>query len=109
MYTALKSRRAPWKRRDTHSRLVFSTFLECMPCFRHHARAWGSELKKTVLLAERSWPSFPGGQSQGRTYVSKHPGGKGIVTKIPAGGLAGSETCPIAPNGRLSAQNEDAG
>lgn len=41
--------------------------------------------------------------------MSKHPGGKGIVTKIPAGGLAGSETCPIAPDGRLSAQNEDAG
>ena len=59
--------------------------------------AWGLRAEENqVLLAERGWPSFPGGQSQGRTCVSKHPGGKGILTKIPDGGLAGSETCPVA-------------
>lgn len=83
--------------RQTQSVIFLAHFLECMPCFKHHARAWGLRAEENqVLLAERGWPSFPGGQSQGRTCVSKHPGGKGILTKIPDGGLAGSETCPIA-------------
>lgn len=63
--------------RQTQLVVFLAHFLEWMPCFRHHARTWGLRAEENkVLLAERGWPSFPGGQSQGRTCVSKHPGGK---------------------------------
>lgn len=73
VYSAFKSRKAPWRRRD--SQLFFSTLPWVHALCQAPCQGLGTQSWRRQSPAGRGWLSLPGGQSQGRARVSKHPGG----------------------------------
>lgn len=105
LYTAFKSRRV-WRVR--HSQLVFSTFLELMPCFRHMPGPGAQSWRKQSCWQREAGCHFLVGKARAGHMCPSTLGGRESWQKYLLVAWLGV-TCPIAPDGRLSAQNEDAG
>lgn len=107
VYSAFKSRKAPWRRRDSY---FLAHFLECMPCGRHHARAWGLRAEEgKVLLAEGGCRFLVGKARAGHVCPSTLGGVN--LDKNTWWWLGWEWSLPRLPswNGGLWSQSEDVG